>query len=86
MANISILSPVAFAAAIPVRRTLLCFPPVQASDRRLSDLLGCIRKNNPNSFSLYVDKIVGRVAYFHGAVILAVQELPSPDTVLKETL
>ena len=35
---------------------------------------------------MYLDKIVGRVVSFHGAVISAVQELPSPDTVLNETL
>ena len=75
-------------AVIPLRLVLLCFPFRKASEQRLSDLLGCLRKNNPNlsklsiSSSLYLDKIVGRVASFYGAV----QELSSPRYRLKRNI
>ena len=68
------------------------FPPCASLRSKIKWLIRLHTKKQPkficviNLSSLHLDRIVGRVVSFHDAVISAVQELPSPDTVLNETL
>ena len=88
--NIGNFSPAAIVAVISVNRTLLCLPPLHFSPFMCKVFLGSSRQKRPNSsalymsFSLYLDRIIGRYASFHAFVISGVADRDSPNTSLNE--
>ena len=90
--NIGNFSPAAIIVVISVNRTLLCLTPLHFSPFMCKVLLGSSTQKRPNSsalhmsFSLYLDRIIGRYVSFHAFVISGVADRDSPNTSLNEIL